>query len=139
MEIESKKVTVQSSDETIFKLLINCNNIAKYIPNDKIQNWQSTQDSCSFVIEGAGKIEMSIEGKTPYSSASYSIGSALTKSVLVVFSIDKAEREENLCQLQAKADLDVPFFMANMVKPTIQRFIDMIIEHIKIVAEDSNK
>ncbi|MDR1180393.1 MAG: hypothetical protein LBL13_00220 [Bacteroidales bacterium] len=138
MELASKKITVQTSEKTVFNLLINCNNIAKYIPEDKVQNWQSTQDYCSFSIEGAGKIEMSIQEKIPYSSVSYSVGNALTKTTLIVFSINKVEGMENICHLQTNANLEIPFFMVAMIKPSLQRFVDMLVEYIKKAAEENN-
>jgi hypothetical protein len=138
MTLESKKITIQASEKTIFDLLINCNNIAKYIPEGKIQNWQSTQDSCSFSVEGAGKMDMTIQEKIPYSSVSYSIGNTLTKAFVVVFSIDKVEGQENTCQLQATTELEIPFFMVAMVKSPLQRFIDTLVEYIKIAAEKNN-
>jgi len=133
MELTSKTVNIQASNSVIFNMLDNCNNIAKYIPNDKVQNWQSTEESCSFTVEGAGKIEMSIQEKIPYSSVSYSIGNKITKAASITFSI--RNNEENRCELTAKANLDVPFFMAQMMKSSLQRFIDMLVDYIQIAAE----
>jgi len=135
MELASKKVSVQASDRVIFNMLINCNNIEKYIPNDKIQNWQSTEDHCSFSIEGIGKIEMNIREKIPYSSVSYSIGNNITKAAFIVFSINKIEGKENVCELVATANFDAPFFVVQMIKSSLQRFIDMLVDYIKIAAE----
>ena len=133
MELASKKVSIQASDKAIFEMLINCNNIGKYIPNDKVQNWQSTEENCSFSVEGAGKIEMSVQEKIPYSSVSYSIGNHLTKAAIICFSI--TNNGENLCELSAKANLDVPFFMAQMLKSSLQKFMDMLVDYIKVAAE----
>jgi len=134
MELTSKKVNIQAPDSLIFNMLIDCNNIGKYIPGDKIQNWQSTEDGCSFSVEGAGKIEMNIQEKIPYSSVSYSIGNNLTKAASIIFSITTCG-QENGCDLNAKANLDVPFFMAQMLKSSLQRFIDMLVDYIKTAAE----
>jgi hypothetical protein len=136
MELTSKTVNIQALNSVIFNMLCNCNNIAKYIPSDKIQNWQSTEDSCSFTVEGAGKIEMSIQEKIPYSSVSYTIGNNITKAASIVFSISKTD--EQSCELEAKASLDVPFFMAQMLKSSLQRFMDMLVDYIKIAAEKAN-
>jgi len=133
MELTSKTVNIQASNSVIFNMLDNCNNIAKYIPSDKVQNWQSTEDHCSFTVEGAGKIEMSIQEKIPYSFISYSIGNRITKAASITFSI--RNNEENSCELIAKANLDVPFFMAQMMKSSLQRFIDMLVDHVQIAAE----
>ena len=133
MELTSKTVNIQASNSVIFNMLDNCNNIAKYIPSDKIQNWQSTEDSCSFTVEGAGKIEMSIQEKNPYSSISYLIGNSIIKAASITFSIRNGQ--ENDCELDAKANLDVPFFMAQMIKSSLQRFIDMLVDYIKVAVE----
>jgi len=135
MELASKKVNVQASDTAIFNMLINCNNIGKYIPNDKVKDWQSTENSCSFSVEGAGRVEMSIQEKTPCSFVAYSIGNQLTKGALICFSINRLNGQENVCELEAKTSLDVPFFMAKMLESTLQKFIDMLIDYIKIAAE----
>ena len=135
MELTSKKVNVKASDSFIFNMLINCNNIEKYIPNDKIQNWQSAQDHCSFSVEGVGKIEMSLQEKMPFNSVSYSVGNSIVKSAFIIFSINKIEGKEDVCDFVATANLDVPFFMAQMVKPSLQRFLDMLVDYIKTAAE----
>jgi hypothetical protein len=136
MELTSKTVNIRTLNSVVFNMLNNCNNIAKYIPSDKIQNWQSTEDSCSFTIEGAGKIEMSIQEKIPYSSVSYSIGNNITKAASITFSI--SNEEENNCELETQANLDVPFFMAQILKSSLQRFIDMLVDYIKIEAEKTS-
>ena len=136
MELASKKVSVLASDRAVFDMLINCNNIKKYIPNDKVKDWQSTESTCSFYVEGAGKMEMSIQKKTPCSSVIYSIGNNLAKGAIICFSINKIDSgQENICELGAKTSLEVPFFMAKMLESTLQKFIDMLIDYIKIAVE----
>ena len=133
MEIYSKKVNVSAKNSILFETLTNCNNMGKYIPNDKIKGWQSTVDSCSFSIEGAGKVEMMIVEKRPFSAVVFSIGSAAAKDVKVVFHID--ETNENSCDIYAEASLEIPFFMTQILKNPLQKFIDMLIDYIKIAAE----
>ena len=135
MELASKKVSIQASDEAIFNMLINCNNIGKYIPSDKVKDWQSTENNCSFSVEGAGKVEMSIQEKMPCSSVSYSVGNSFTKGATICFSIQKVTIQENICELEATTKLDVPFFMAQILKSPLQHFMDMLIDYIKAAAE----
>ena len=135
MEILSKKVSVSAKSETIFETLTNCNNMGKYIPSEQIKDWQSTVDNCSFSVAGAGKIEMAIVEKIPFSAVVFSIGSAAAKDVKVVFHTD--ETGENTCELYAEASLEIPFFMLQMLKNPLQKFIDMLIDYIKMEAEKS--
>ena len=133
MEIQSKKVSIFAKNQVLFNLLTNCNNMGKYVPSDKIKDWQSTENSCSFSVAGAGKIEMMIAEKIPFSSVTFSIGSAAAKEVKAVFCID--ETSEASCELYAEASLEVPFFMAQMLKNPLQKFMDMLIDYIKIEGE----
>ena len=133
MEIQSKKVSTSAKNQVLFNLLTNCNNMGKYITGDKIKDWQSTENSCSFSVAGAGKIEMMIAEKIPFSSVTFSIGSAAAKEVKAIFYID--ETSEASCELYAEASLDVPFFMAQMLKNPLQKFMDMLIDYIKIEGE----
>jgi carbon monoxide dehydrogenase subunit G len=136
MDIYSKKVNVSAKSESLFETLTNCNNMGKYIPNDKVKDWQSTVDNCSFTVEGAGKIELAIVEKHPFSVVVFSIGNAVAKNVKVVFHIDKTS--EDSCELHAETSFDVPFFMAQMLKNPLQKFMDMLIDSIKIAAERNN-
>ena len=133
MEIHSKKVNIAAKSNAIFDLLTNCNNISKYIPNDKISDWQSTESACSFSVAGAGKITMAIVEKIPFSAVAFSIGNAAAKDVKAVFYIN--ETADTTCQLHAEADLEVPFFMAQMLKSPLQKFMDMLVDYIKAGVE----
>jgi len=133
MEIYSKRVNVSAKSNVLFETLTNCNNMGKYIPKEQIKDWKSTVDNCSFSVSGAGKIEMAIAEKIPFSAVVFSIGSAAAKDVKVVFHTD--ETGEDSCELYAEASLEIPFFMAQMLKNPLQKFMDMLIDYIKIEAE----
>jgi hypothetical protein len=133
MEIHSKKVSVSAKSEVIFNLLTNCNNLGKYIPSDKVNDWQSTENECSFSVAGAGKITMTLAEKIPFSLVAFSIGNAAAKDVKVLFHTDETDSES--CQLYAESSLDIPFFMAQIVKNPLQKFLDMLIDYIKVEAE----
>ena len=133
MNLTSQKVNIEASENAVFNMLINCNNIAKYIPHDKIQDFQSTETTCSFTVAGVGKIEMSLQEKTPYSQVTYSLGNAMVSAVSAVFHIQR--QADSSCELYISANMDIPFFMAQMVKSSLQRFVDMLVNYIKIEAE----
>ncbi|MDR0368264.1 MAG: hypothetical protein LBH82_03880 [Bacteroidales bacterium] len=136
MDLTSKKTNILRPDQAVFNMLINCNNIAKYIPHDKVQDFQSTQTSCSFTVTGAGKIEMSLQEQLPFSRISYLLGNSVTKELSVLFHIEK--KDEHTCELHIATHIELPFFMVQMVKSSLQKFIDLLVDHIKAAAENSN-
>jgi hypothetical protein len=133
MEIKSKIVRIEAADSVVFDLLSHCDNISEYFSSDKIQNFQATETSCSFSIAGAGEIAIALQETNPYSSVTYSIGTKITKAVLAVFSI--LAMEKNHCELSVKASVDAPPFMASMLKPSLQRLLDLLVSQAKMAAE----
>ena len=78
--IQSDKVIVSATQEKVFAFLADFNNIKELLPQDKISDWQSTVDSCSFKIQNAaiiplvklnvepnGKINIKSGEKAPFS------------------------------------------------------------------------
>ncbi len=66
--ISSKKVEVKNSAENIFNFLVDFNNFEKIMPKDKISNWSSNTNECSFEINGLSSIGMKIEQTSPFKS-----------------------------------------------------------------------
>ena len=49
--ITSDKVSLNASPEEVFKFLEDFNNMDQLLPRDKISDWKSDFDSCSFKIQ----------------------------------------------------------------------------------------
>lgn len=65
-KIESDKVEINQSAEKVFSFLSNFNNFQKLMP-EQVTNWSSTEDECTFTINGMATIGMKIIEKTPHS------------------------------------------------------------------------
>jgi carbon monoxide dehydrogenase subunit G len=80
MIIKSNEVEVNASQETVFNLLNKVSNLHFLLPKDKISDWKSDDESCSFKVqngvvtislvqdgcEGIGKISMKSGSKSPF-------------------------------------------------------------------------
>jgi hypothetical protein len=65
-KIESNKVSINATQEEIFNFLTNFNNIEQLLPEDKISDWNSDFDSCSFKIQNAAIIPLVKDKVTPF-------------------------------------------------------------------------
>lgn len=67
---ESEIKTISSSEEVVFDILGNLNNLSKVADNkavgDKIKDLQYDTDSCSFAVEGFGRIGFRIIEREPF-------------------------------------------------------------------------
>ena len=52
MKIAPKAELINTSDEILFNLLSDLNNLKDFLPAEKIENWNATSDNCSFKIKG---------------------------------------------------------------------------------------
>ena len=56
--IESEKVIVAKSTKVVFDYLCDFNNFVNLLPPDKISDWRSDTDQCSFKIQNAAIIPL---------------------------------------------------------------------------------
>jgi len=69
-EIKSEKLEVNNSAEKIFSFLSNFNNFKSLMP-EQVSEWKSTEDTCSFTIQGLPSIGMKIHEKIPFKKITY--------------------------------------------------------------------
>lgn len=67
MKIESKKVTVPAMPEQVFQYISDLNNFRSLLPEDRISEWESTADYCSFKVQGTATIDLKLEEKDEFS------------------------------------------------------------------------
>ena len=55
-KIESKHVTVNNTQQEVFAFLGDLNNFRELLPQDKISEWKSDKNFCSFKVNGMNTI-----------------------------------------------------------------------------------
>lgn len=58
MELQSNKVEVKASNETVYNFLKNAENIYELLPQDKVQEFKATETECSFKVQGGITISL---------------------------------------------------------------------------------
>jgi hypothetical protein len=66
-KIESKVGQITGSSERVYAFLSNFNNFSHLVPPDKVKNWQATEDTCHFTVDGLGNAGLRMIEKEPYS------------------------------------------------------------------------
>ncbi|MFZ9027556.1 MAG: hypothetical protein ACO2Z9_00995 [Crocinitomicaceae bacterium] len=62
MKIDSNKVVVNASQQDIFDFLTDSNNIKELLPQDKISDFKSDKEQCSFKVQGGVIISLIQDG-----------------------------------------------------------------------------
>ena len=66
MQLKSRTGIIQKPINVVFDYLSDLNNYRELIPADKISDWESDFDSCSFKIKGTASIAFQKKSTDPY-------------------------------------------------------------------------
>ncbi len=138
IKLESKIGKINSSEETAYKFLSSFDNFKKFIPADKIQNWEATEDSCHFTIDGIGETGMRIIEKEPFKSIK--IAGEESGKIDFNFWIQLKQVAENDTRIRLTIQAQISPMYQVIVKKSLQTFLDTLVEHMeKIDLSDFNK
>ncbi len=128
-KIESKTGKLNLSDEKIFKFLSDFNNFQSLIPADKVKNWESTAESCSFTIDGIGDAGMRIIEKTPFSLIKVTSEGKTPISFLFWIQLKKIDDINTAVRLIIEPQVNP--IMMTMVKGPLQSLVDMLVDQVE--------
>jgi carbon monoxide dehydrogenase subunit G len=125
-KIESRIGIIKDSEEKIYSFLSDFNNFRNMVPADKVKNWESDRDSCTFTVEGIGPVGLRILEKEP--TKMIKIISDGKKPVPFTIWIQIKEVAEKDTRIKITADVDINPLMATMVKGPLKSFVDTLVD-----------
>ncbi len=131
MKIDSTRVEIKATAEKTYRLVSNFNNFGRSLPAE-VQNWQSTENNCSFEISGMAKIAIEIIDKKEFESITYNLTANQPVGMTI---IGKIEQVGDTCIASLHLDADVPMALSMMMKKPLQNFVNVLVEKVKEVAE----
>lgn len=131
MKIDSKKTVINATSAKTFGLVSNFNNFGSSLP-EEVKNWQSTESQCSFEINGMAKISIEIIDKKEFSSITFKATANQPIGMVIVGNI---EDKGDSCVVSISIDADVPMALSMMVKKPLEKFVNMLVDRVKEVAE----
>lgn len=122
-KIKSEVKTINASQEDVFKFLIDFNNIKELLPEDKISDWTSTFDDCSFKIQGAATIPLVKESIEEFSRINIISGPKAPFAFTLVAHINPLEGGEG-CESYLEFDGEINAFLKMMVVKPLTNLFD---------------
>ncbi|MBN2519479.1 MAG: SRPBCC family protein [Bacteroidales bacterium] len=129
MHIESKIGTIKKPENEIFNFLSDFKNIEKFIPPDKIKNWEATSDSCKFSVDMAGDILMKIIDKEPNKTIKF-IGETSTQPISFFFWIQLKEVAPDDTKVKLTLKAELPKMIEMMAKKLLQEALNLIVDRL---------
>jgi len=130
--IESEKVTINSSPEKIFNFIGNFDNFSALLP-EKVENWQSTGDSCSFEVKGLATLGLRITERIPFTKVSMTGEGRLPFNFTLAAIMHETSLQQS--EVQLIIDSDMSQFIAMMAANPLKDFINAFVNKLKIEME----
>jgi len=130
--IESEKVTINNSPEKIFNFIGNFDNFSALLP-EKVENWQSTGDSCSFEVKGLATLGLRITERIPFTKVSMTGEGKLPFDFTLAAIMHETSLQQS--EVQLIIDSDMSQFIAMMAANPLKDFINALVNKLKIEME----
>jgi carbon monoxide dehydrogenase subunit G len=125
-KIESKIGTIKASEERVYNFISNFNNFKQFIPADKVQDFQSTEDSCKFSVPNMGQVGLRIIEKEPYKTIKITGDGMANQQFMFWVQLIQIEEFDTRIKLTIKAELN-PMLKMMVAKP-LQSFLDKLVD-----------
>ncbi len=129
IKLESKIGKINSSEENIYNFLSNFNNFQKLFPRDKIRNWESSEDSCHFILDGIGETGMKMIEREPFKLIK--ITGEENNKLDFNFWIQLKKVEENDTRIKLTIEANINPMLQMIAKKPLQNFLDTLIEQME--------
>ena len=129
MKIESRIGKVLNNNDKIYQFISNFNNFKNFIPGDKVSDFESTEDTCSFSVPGIGKAGLRIIEKEP--NKLIKITNNETTPMNFNLWIQLKQVAENDTRIKVTVKPEVNMMMQAVVKKPLKEFVDKLVDQIE--------
>lgn len=127
--IESRVGKIEEKDETIFQFLSSFRNFEHLVPQDKIRDWQATEESCRFSIPGIGEVGLKIVEKEPHTMIKYSGDNLATVDFNLWIQLKQLDVQDTRVKITFKADLNP--MLSTLAKGPLQEFVNILVDKLE--------
>ena len=128
-KIESKTGQLQYPDNKIYDFITDFNNFKQFIPEEKVENWESSDDSCSFSLPSLGEASMSIIEKEP--NKLVKVAGSGSNAIKFTIWIQLKMIADNDTRIKITLEPQMNKMMEMMAQKPLKKFIDMLVDRIE--------
>ncbi|HWY13115.1 MAG TPA: hypothetical protein VN026_17390 [Bacteroidia bacterium] len=113
-EVQQTKAALKE----LYDFLIDFKNFRSILPEDKVENFEYTSDSCSFNIKGITALSIKVISKTPYTSVKFQSEGLAKFNFILEAKFAGAPQSTGQCSIELFGDMN-PFIKTMAEKPLI--------------------
>ena len=128
-KFESRIGKLDTSGEKAFGFLSDFRNFSRFIPEDKVKEWEASAEQCKFTVDGIGKAGLKIIEKEPDKLIKISSDGTAGIEFFFWIQIKEIDEKDTRIKLTIKADLN-PMMKMAAAKP-LKSFVNLMIDKIE--------
>ena len=128
-KFESKIGKINANEERVYTFLGNFNNFKQFVPVDKVNDFESSEDHCKFSVAGVGHIGLRIIEREPNKTIKVAGEGMANQQFNLWIQLKQMDPSDTRIKLTLKADLN-PMIKMMASKP-LQNFLDKLVETIE--------
>ena len=128
----SKTGKTNKSDELIYSFLTDLNNLKDVLPQDKVKDFESTEDTCKFSIDGIGQAGLKIIEKEPNKLIKITSDGKSPFSFYFWVQLKPTEDSKNNTAIRLTIDANLNPMMKMVVGKHLQKGIDAMVDQLVV-------
>ncbi len=125
----SRRGEVPCGDADLYAFLTNMRNMQTVVPDVLLTDWEVTDDHCSFKIEQAGRISISLSEALPHSMIAYNAENFLAGKMTIQVAIEYITGMRSAFHITAGVNMNPLLKM--IVGDSAGRYLDSVIDAIE--------
>jgi carbon monoxide dehydrogenase subunit G len=131
VKIESRIGKIQVSNEKVFQLVSDFSNLGSYVPADKVKDFKSTTDTCSFKVDKIGTFGMKIIEREPNKLVKVANDENVPFAFNLWIQLKEVAENDTRVKVTLKADLNPVLKM--MAKKPLTQFVDTLVDRLEAI------
>lgn len=128
-EFKSATTAIERPAEAIYEFLADFNNFRNLIPADRVKNYESTKETCSFAVENMPTFHLKMGDNTPVSKVIMIPQNSGGVEFSLTTNIEQVSQSGSKVDIILSAELNA--FLKMMASKPLQTFVDTLASQLK--------
>lgn len=124
----SKTGEVPCGDRDLYAFLTDVRNFREVVPDNMLSDWKATSDRCSFRVDKAGRVNVSLKEALPHSMVSYTADNLFTGNLSLQVIIESLTSHSS--KVYVTTDINLNPFVRMLIGEAAPQYLDRLIDMI---------
>ena len=129
LEVISKTVKIENSDEKIYKFFSDFRNLSRLIPPE-VKDWNASENTCTFSAKGQ-TVSLNIIDKDAFKCIKISSGEDTKMPFNLWLQLKRLDTYQTAVRIVVRTELNM--IMRTAVKKPLQQGLDQLVDYFKLL------